>query len=356
MPGYIISKRSRGCGAFIGSAGGRKCEVAHQLLKILTLTNEQVAGLADMKSAVEEVKKGFLMVSKGGVESPVRTRFRMTDVRNVLLMPSLVRGSDAVSLKLVSVYPDIGGGVPATRAVVFLLDGRDGALRCIMGGTSLTGVRTGAVSGLSCRYLARKDSSRLAMIGAGGQGFYQISGVASQLPIRQVAVFDVDRGRQRLLVERCKKELGLEAVPADTVKEASSGADVVVTATTSKTPVLNLEDVGPGTHVVAIGAYTPEARELSSDLVSSSSVYVDSMEAAMEEAGDLLIPLREGRMKREDLKGEMADLVVGKVGGRQSDAERTIFKAVGLAFEDNAVGWMVYERALKAGVGGSVEI
>lgn len=325
-------------------------------MKILTLTNEQVIALSDMKSSVEELKKAFLVAGQGRVESPVRTRFRMTDVRNILLMPSLVRGDDTVSLKLVSVYPDLGTNVPSTRALVLLVSGKDGDVKCMMGGTSLTGIRTGAVSGLSCRYLARKDSRRLAMLGAGGQGFYQTSGVASQLDLREVRVFDLDRARQKILVERVKNELHLEASAADTVGDATADADVIVTATTSKTPLLDAPQVAPGTHVVAIGAYTPEARELGSDLVSKASVYVDSFEAAMEEAGDILIPIKEGRMTRASVKGEMADLVAGKAKGRQNDSEVTIFKAVGLAFEDNAVGWMVYDRAVKSGAGGWTEI
>jgi ornithine cyclodeaminase/alanine dehydrogenase-like protein (mu-crystallin family) len=326
-------------------------------LRILTLTNEQVIALADTRGCVDELQRAFLLLGEGHVESPVRTRFRMTDVRNILLMPSLVREKrDTMSLKLVTVYPDLGGNIPSTRAVVLLVDGKDGELKCIMGGTSLTGVRTGAVSGLSCRYLARKDSRKLAMIGAGGQGFYQIGGVASQLDLSEVSIFDLDRGRQKRLIERCEKELRLKASAADTVEAAAAGADVVVTATTSKTPILDAGHVGPGTHVVAIGAYTPEARELGSDLVSKASVYVDSMEAAMEEAGDILIPIKEGRMTRESIRGEMAGLVSGKLKGRASDSEITIFKAVGLAFEDNAVGWMVYDRAIKSGAGGWTEL
>lgn len=326
-------------------------------MRILTLTNEQVTALADMRDCVEQLKAAFLLQRDGEVESPVRTRFKMTDVRNILLMPSLVRGKrDKMSLKLVTVYPDLGPTVPSTRAVVLLVDGKDGELKCIMGGTSLTGVRTGAVSGLSCRYLARKDSRRLAMIGAGGQGFYQISGVASQLELSEVSVFDLDGARKKRLIERCEKELNLKARAADTVAEATRDADVVVTATTSKTPILDAAQVRPGTHVVAIGAYTPDARELGSDLVSGASVYVDSMEAAMEEAGDILIPIREGRMTRDSVRGEMADLASGKLRGRTSDSEVTIFKAVGLAFEDNAIGWMLYDRAVRSGVGGWTEL
>ena len=325
-------------------------------MKVLTLTNDQVLSLADMRGAVDELRRAFQLPSSG-VESPIRTRFRMSDVRNVLLMPSLIREDrDTLSLKLVSVYPDLGGNVPSTRAVLLLIDGKDGELKCIMGGTSLTGLRTGAVSGLSCRYLARKNSERLGMIGAGGQGFFQISGVCSQLGIGKVSVFDLDKGRQKRLIERCKSELQLDATACDSVRGASMGADVVVTATTSKSPVLGAGDVAEGTHVIAIGAYTPEARELATDLVSRASLYVDSVEAAMEEAGDVLIPIREGAMTSASIRGDLAGLAAGSVRGRTSDSETTVFKAVGLAFEDNAVGWMVYSRAIESGVGGWTEL
>jgi len=326
-------------------------------LRVLTLTNEQVLDLTSMHDAVDELQKAFGLVASGKVESPIRTRFRMTDVRNVLLMPSLVRGTqDTLSLKLVSVYPDLGGTLPSTRAVVMLVDGSNGELRCMMGGTTLTGLRTGAVSGLSCRYLARSESETMAMIGAGGQGFYQVSGAASQLPIRKVMVFDLDRGRQKKLVERCEKELHLEAVACESVKGATAGADVITTATTTKTPVLDSDDVSPGTHVIAIGAYTPESRELGTRLVSRSSLYVDSIDAAMEEAGDILIPIAEGAITKGSLRGDLAGLVSGAQQGRTTNSEITIFKAVGLAFEDNAVGWMVYRRAVESGFGGWTEL
>ncbi|MDA4121912.1 MAG: ornithine cyclodeaminase family protein [Thaumarchaeota archaeon] len=326
-------------------------------MKILTLTNEQVLELADMRASVDELRSAFALLAKGAVESPVRTRFRISDVRNILLMPSLVRDKvNMASLKIVTVYPDLGPDVPSTRAVVLLTDAVDGSVKCIMGGTALTAVRTGAVSGLSCRYLARKDSRSLAMIGAGGQGFFQISGVSSQLGIQRVSVFDVDPGRRKKLAERCKNELHIESVACESVGDATAGADVIVTATTSKTPVLDANQVGPGTHVVAIGAYTPESRELGSALVSKASLFVDSVEAAMEEAGDLLIPISEGAISKEGVKGDLAGLVTGKVGGRANDSEVTIFKAVGLAFEDNAVGSMVHRLALGAGVGKWVEL
>jgi ornithine cyclodeaminase/alanine dehydrogenase-like protein (mu-crystallin family) len=327
-------------------------------LKILTLTNEEVLGLASMDEAIDELEAAFVLASKELVESPIRTRFKMSEVRNILLMPSLIRGQkNQLGLKMVSVYPDLGADTPSTRAIVFLVDGKDGSLKCIMGGTSLTGLRTGAVSGLSCRYLARKDSRKLAVIGAGGQGIYQARGVVSQLKrLEEISVFDVDRTRAAKLVERCARDLKVSASAGQSVREAAEGADVVVTATTSKSPILEGEWIAPGAHVVAIGAYTPETRELSSSLVGRASIFVDSLDAAMEEAGDVLIPMKEGVIGRDSIRGGMADLASGRVKGRTSVEEVTLFKSVGLAFEDNAVGWMVFERAVRQGVGRWIDL
>lgn len=326
-------------------------------MRVLLLTNDQVLSLADMRDCVDEMKEAFVMFGQGKIESPLRTRFAMTDVRNVLMMPSLIRGDlNTLSLKIVSVYPDVGQGKSSLSASVLLLDGSDGNIKALMGGTALTAIRTGAVTGLSCRYLARTDAKVLAMIGAGGQGFHQISGVVSQVKIGKINVFDLELERSRRLADRCKRELGIAADVSRTIKEAVTGADVVVTATTSRTPVLRGGEVNQGTHVAAIGAYTPDTRELDSHLVSKASIYVDSMEAAMAEAGDILIPMKEGVINKENIRGDLAGLVTGTVRGRTDQREITLFKAVGLAFEDNAVGWLLYRKALSAGIGQWVDV
>ncbi len=310
-----------------------------------------------MRDCVEEMKKAFVLFGHGEIDSPLRTKFAITDVRNVLMMPSLMRGDlNTLSLKIVSVYPDLGQEKPSLSASVLLVDGFDGTVKALMGGTGLTAVRTGAVTGLSCRYLARTDAKVLAMIGAGGQGFHQVSGVVSQVKIGKINVFDLEPERSRRLADRCKRDLGIAADFSRTVKEAIVGADVVVTATTSRTPVLRGDEVNQGTHVAAIGAYTPDTRELDSRLVSKASIYVDSVEAAMAEAGDILIPMKEGVIHKEKIRGDLAGLVTGTIPGRTSQDEITLFKAVGLAFEDNAVGWLLYRKALSAGIGQWVDV
>jgi ornithine cyclodeaminase/alanine dehydrogenase-like protein (mu-crystallin family) len=153
------------------------------------------------------------------------------------------------------------------------------------------------------------------------------------------------------LAKRCADSLRVEAQVVEKVDACVRGSDVLVTATTSNTPVFKGSTVEEGTHVIAMGSYRPETREVDSDFVSRASVFVDSREAVLEEAGDLLIPIKEGRLSKSAIKAEMSELVSGKRRGRASKSEVTFFKEVGLAFEDNAAGWLAYRRALKLGIG-----
>ncbi len=310
-----------------------------------------------MKECVDKMGEAFALLGKGEIESPLRTRIAMSSVRNVLFMPSLIRGElNTLSLKVVSVYPDIGGGRPSLSAMVALIDGDDGTTKAIMDGAALTSIRTGAVSGLSCRFLARKDSTTLGMVGAGGQAFQQVNAVVTTVGIKRVRIFSLELDRTEALAERCRKELGVEGVICQTVQEAVEDADVIVTATTSKTPLFDGRLVREGAHVVSMGAYTPDAREVDSYLVSKASIYVDSVDAALQEAGDLLIPMREGVIGASSVRGDLAGLVLGKVKGRSDRREITWFKSVGLAFEDNIIGWLTYRKALDRGIGSWVEL
>jgi ornithine cyclodeaminase/alanine dehydrogenase-like protein (mu-crystallin family) len=326
-------------------------------VKILTLDADDVASACPMKECVEEMSRAFALQAEGKVQSPLRTRMSAPS-GDILVMPSLAKRTKAEgSVKVVSIFPQNKGKTPSVTAIVMLLDGESGEAKAMMDGRSLTAIRTGAVSGLSCRYLARKDSKTLGLVGAGGQAFQQVRGVVTVLPgIEKVRVFSRDLARSKAFAKECGRALKVDARAENTVGRCVKGSDVVVTATTSKTPVFDGGDVEEGTHVVAIGAYRPDDRELDSSLVSRASVFVDSREAALEEAGDLLIPIGEGRLSKDSIRAELAELVIGRKKGRVSDSEVTVFKSVGLAIEDNAAGWLAYRRALKSGIGKRSEL
>ncbi len=321
-------------------------------MKILTLDADDVASACPMKGCIEEMSRVFALQAQGRTQSPLRTRLA-APAGDTLLMPSLVRRRKAEgSVKMVSIFPHNRGNIPSVTATVLLFDGENGEVKAMIEGGSLTAIRTGAVSGLSCRYLARKGSKTLGLIGAGGQAFQQASGVVSELPgIERIRVFSRHPAKSKALAKKCGRAFEVEARAEDSAGKCVKGSDVVVTATTSKTPVFDGREVDEGAHVIAIGSYRPETRELDSFLVSKASVFVDSREAALEEAGDLLIPMVEGLLSKDPIRAEMSELVIGGKKGRISESEVTVFKSVGLAFEDNAAGWHAYRRALRLGIG-----
>ncbi|MDG7021061.1 MAG: ornithine cyclodeaminase family protein [Nitrososphaerota archaeon] len=321
-------------------------------MRILTLDAEAVSSACPMDACIEEMSRAFSLQARGRFRSPLRTRLEAPR-GDVLVMPSIARrDGEEGSVKVVSIFPKNRGRTPSVTAVVLLLDGETGEARALLEGTTLTAIRTGAVSGLSCRYLARRDSKTLGIVGAGGQAFQQVRGVATAIPgIGKVKAYSRRAARSKALARECARSLGLEARAVDSASACVRGSDVVVAATSSATPVFDGADVGDGTHVIAIGSYRPDARELDSSLVSRASVYVDSREAAMEEAGDILIPMVEGVVPRDVIKGDMCELVTGRSKGRRSASEVTVFKSVGLALEDNAAGWLAYRTALRRKAG-----
>jgi alanine dehydrogenase len=176
--------------------------------------------------------------------------------------------------------------------------------------------------------------------------------VTSELgSITKVNIFSMDPAGSKALAKRCGDSLKVDARVVEDADACLRRSDVLVTATTSKKPVFRGSAVEEGTHVIAMGSYRPETREVDSDFVSRASIFVDSREAVLEEAGDLLIPIGEGRISKSAIKAELAELVSGKKRGRVSRSEVTFFKCVGLAFEDNAAGWLAYRRAQRLGIG-----
>jgi ornithine cyclodeaminase/alanine dehydrogenase-like protein (mu-crystallin family) len=320
-------------------------------MRILALDADEVMAACPMADCIKEMADVFALLGQGKVDAPLRSRLSVPS-GDILVMPSMAKRAKAeASVKVVGIFPK-NKGVPSINAVTILVDGETGEPRGMLSGGVLTAIRTGAVSGLSCRYLARKDSKTMGIVGAGGMAYQQVNGVVSELPsIRNVRIFSMDPAGSKALAERCADSLKVETSVVEEVDECVRGSDVLVTATTSRTPVFRGSVVEEGTHVIAMGSYRPEAREVDSDLVSRASIFVDSREAVLEEAGDLLIPISERRLSESAIRAELSELVSGKKRGRASGSEVTFFKCVGLAFEDNAAGWLAYRRALELGIG-----
>ena len=334
----------------------------------------------DMPAAIDVVARAFARLSEGRAWAPVRSSLDL-DAGVVLVMPgwvagdppSAVHGGDPVRLselpaadplaagadpalgaKVVSVFPgNRAAGRLSINALVLVLDPSTGEPRAVIEGGGLTALRTGAASGVATRWLAREDAAVLAVFGAGVQARTQIEAVRAVRPIEEVRVVS----RSGASAEALASELtGVRARAVREPSAALAGADVVVAATDSRTPVFPGDTVEPGTHVNGVGSFTPEMREVDAGLVRRATVVVDHRDAAWQEAGDLIGAVRDGVVDRDHVVADLGEVVRGLHPGRTSSAEVTFFKSVGHAVQDVAVAAEALRRAEKAGAGQVVEL
>jgi len=325
---------------------------------MLILSHHDVRQALPMREAVEAMKRAFAQLSTGQAEVPLRVPVHVPRHNGLtLFMPAYLAADDQMAVKMVSVFNDNPArGLPLIHALVVVIDAQTGAPVAAMEGASLTALRTGAASGAATDLLARPDAAVAAVFGAGAQGRTQLEAVCAVRPIREAWVYDVDPQRAQAYAGEMGGRLGIPVHVAASPAEAVRRADVVCTATTSTTPVFDDADVRPGTHINAVGAYTPQMREVPTETVLRARVVIDHRTASLAEAGDLLIPIREGRMTEEHIWAELGEIVAGLKPGRLSPDEITLFKSVGVAVQDVAAAAAVLEAARRQNLGVEVPL
>jgi ornithine cyclodeaminase/alanine dehydrogenase-like protein (mu-crystallin family) len=271
-------------------------------------------------------------------------------------MPVHLLRDKRLGLKVVTVVPEnVERNLPTIQALVVVFDAETGMPLAVMDGEHLTAVRTGAASGVATDALARKDAAVAAVIGAGVQGIRQLEAVCCVRTIREALVFDSDRNRAEAFATEMRRRLGRTVRVLDNVA-AVFAADVVCTSTWSGRPVVSDADIASGTHVNAIGAYKPDMREIPGETMGRSTVFVDSREACLAEAGDLVMAMGEGHIDPAASPAEIGEVLSGSRAGRTDDSEITIFKSVGNAVQDLAVAGLVLEEAGRLELGTEVAL
>ncbi len=312
----------------------------------------------DVRKAIESDIRGFLDTLKSALieKSSGKGWYPSRPSTNlpkgwIGFMPAYSEELGAVAVKIVGVFPENPSrGLPTVPASVLLIDAETGTLLSLMDGTVITEYRTGGASALSAEAMSRGDSETLLIVGAGTQGRSHSRLIPEVRPIKRVFVRDVDRARAESLTEWLKKR-GLDA---EVVTE-NRHADIIATVTTSKEPVLFGRDLVEGTHVCAVGAYTPDARELDDTAITSfDRIVVDTTDAL--HAGDLKIPLERGLIQRDKVVGELGEVLAGLKIGRASPEEITLYKSVGTSALDIAAAFFVYKRAMELGLGKEVNL
>ncbi len=318
-----------------------------------------VRRLVPMADAIEIVARAFIDLSHGQAEVPQRTHVEGGG-GTALYMPARLPAMGALGVKAVSVFPDNPAlGLPTITAVVLIQDADTGAPLGLIEGASLTALRTGAASGLATRLLSRPEAHICALFGTGVQARAQLEAVCAVREVTQVRVVGRDAGRAEAFVAWARTQpwlRGATVVRASDPALAVRGADLVVTATTSPTPVVPSREVAAGAHLNVVGAYTPQTREVPGDLVGRATVVVDSRAAALAEAGDLLMAIPEGHFSPERIHAEIGEVAAGERPGRREAEEVTLFKSVGTAALDVAVGAEALTRAAGEGVGAAVPL
>lgn len=323
------------------------------VVAVRLLSPDDLKSLLSMKEAIDVVEEAFRQLATGTIQMPLRSRLEIREHEGwVAVMPALIERTGAIGLKVVSTYPanPTRHNLPTTLATILMVDAATGAVSTIMDGAFITALRTGAVSGIATKYLARQDSRVAAILGSGVQAETQLAAIVAVREIEKARVYDTVVSRREDYAQRMSRELGIDVAPSSTAEEAVKNADIIATATTARSPVIHVEWIQAGTHINSIGAPSPDARELDDGTIRKSRITVDLREAALKETGDLVVPILKGIISAADI-AELGEIVTGKESGRIDSDETTIFKSVGLAMEDVAVAQEAYQKASERGLG-----
>jgi ornithine cyclodeaminase len=343
------------------------------------LSEKDVRAVLSMDDLIDAMATALVQFSTGKVQQPLRTVVAVTGTEPRSgkggpaapkprsgeggeprsggggfygVMPAFVPKPAALGTKLVTVYEsNAARGLPTHLATIVLLDPDTGELLAILDGRYITEARTGAVSAVSAKHLARTDARVLAVVGSGVQARSHIEALIRVQRFEEIRVWGRDPGRVFSLVEEMLPRVGTRLVPVESVRDAVRDAGIVALVTAAREPVVERDWIAPGTHICAVGACRPDQREMDTTLVRDARVFVDSRIGALAEAGDLVIPMKEGAFGASHIVAELGEVLGGRVQGRRTTEEITIFKSLGMAVEDVAAARLAWERASERGLG-----
>ncbi len=327
------------------------------------MSRSEVEQAISMREAIEAVRAAYIDCATGNAVVPSRTTIDIPESNGTTaILPSHMPKMGVFGVKLVSTFFDNPKlNLPVVNGVIVLQDGKTGEVLAIMDGNLPTAIKTGAATGVATDALARRDARSAGLIGTGYQASRQLEAICEVRPgIAEIRVFDVDGRRSQTFAGDMRGFLSrfpARVVPVESSEQAVRGADIIITVTTSTTPVFDGKWVADGAHINAVGSFTPEMQEIDETTVKKASkIVTDTREVALELAGDLIQPMRKGIVSQDVIYGEVGDILSGKKRGREREEEVTIFESIGLSALDVAVAKTIYENALAKGLGRQVEL
>ena len=317
-------------------------------MSVRVISKQEVERLMPVAECIQPMAEALVALTRGELLNPLRTVLRPEGAGSYMaLMPAYRPDPPLYSLKTACVNPaNTRLGIDTHQGFIGLFDGVTGQPRALVNAGAITAIRTAAVSALATRLLARPGSSTLAILGSGTQARSHLEGIRAVLPIERVLVWSRTPGNGSKLDG---------VVEVATAQEAVCEADVVVTATAAPEPIVERAWLKEGTHVNAVGSAKATTRELDSATMAAAALYVDRRESALNESGDYLFAAADGAIGPDHIRGEIGELVIGSVGGRESDSELTVFKSLGLAVQDMFAAEHVLRLAERDGAGVEIE-
>lgn len=319
--------------------------------KTLLLTKKEIERLVTMKEAIDVAEEAFRDYALGKAQMPPKVYLHLDHYQgDFRAMPAYVASSDSCILKWVNVHPrNKLIGLPTVMAVVILSDPQNGFPLCIMDGTYLTSLRTGAAGGIAAKYLARKDSHVVGLVGCGAQAQTQLLALRQLFDLKEVKVW----GHKKPYVDRFIREMKKFKFPlqaTESIERCVQNSDIVVTTTPSRRPLVKFPWLKKGAHINAMGADAKGKEELDPYILKNAKVVIDDW-AQASHSGEINVPLRRKFISRRHIYAELGQIVAGQRKGRRDDNEITVFDSTGLAIQDAAMAHLIYKEAKRKKLG-----
>lgn len=328
---------------------------------MLLLSEKDVKKALTMEDVIKAVEDASRAFSDKRVDVPSRITMQVKGESDAaIFLTANYRSMPFYGIKQASSFPsNMEKGVNTVFADIHLYSTETGEPVAMMSANHLTAMKTGAASAVATKFLAKEGEAILAIIGTGVQAYTQLDGIQRVRPLKEVRLYDIDHGRAQRFAEEVNQMRNRDypLIIARRADECVSGADIVVTATPSLTPVFSGDSMSDGTHLNAVGSFTPYMQEIDTKTVlRASKIVTDNQEETWAVAGDLLVPLKQGKISRKAIYGDLGEIVSGKKPGRENDREITIYESVGFAALDIAVAAAAYRKAVGKGLGTKVDL
>ena len=321
------------------------------------LSKSDIKQVFSMEDAIEADKQAFILATQGKCDAPLRINISADKHQgNLLFMPAYVADMDTASIKIVNIYPENSKkGLSTSPAQVLLMDASTGYIVAMMDGTYITQLRTGAASGVAFQLLAREDAKIGALFGTGGQASSQLEAMLVARKLDEVRVYSRNASKLADFVTAMQEELqayGAKIIAAASSDAAIDNADMIVCVTPATEPVFDAKKVKAGATISGVGSYQHHMQELDPHILTrASKVYFDLEEMVLAESGDITKPLAEGLISPKDFTGNIGDLLLGKIPGRENEDEIIVFKTVGVATQDLVTAKTIYDKAVEKNIG-----